>query len=59
MAIFSAPGKVDAAISLSMPLSRMSAEEARQQRIIQALRDAAGEISRKLKPSGPTSAKVG
>jgi len=52
MAIFSAPGKVDAAISLSMPLSRMSTEEARQQRIIQALKDVAEEISRKLMQPG-------
>ncbi len=58
MAIFAAPGKVDAAISLSMPTSRMPADEARQQRIVQALRDAAGEISRKLMQLGPTGAKV-
>jgi IclR family acetate operon transcriptional repressor len=58
MAIFSAPGKVDAAISLSMPTSRMPADEARQQRIVQALRDAAEEISRKLMQPGPTGAKV-
>lgn len=58
MAIFSAPGKVDAAISLSMPTSRMPADEARQQRIVQALRDAAEEISRKLMQPGHTGAKV-
>ena len=58
MAIFSTPGKVDAAISLSMPTSRMPADEARQQRIVQALRDAAEEISRKLMQPGPTGAKV-
>jgi IclR family acetate operon transcriptional repressor len=59
MAIFSAPGKVDAAISLSMPTSRMPSDEARLQRIVQALKDAAGEISRKLMPPGPAGAKVG
>lgn len=58
MAIFSAPGKVDAAICLSMPTSRMLADEARQQRIVQALRDAADEISRKLMPPSSAGAKV-
>src|SRR5581483_8748671 len=46
--IFSAPDKAEAAISLSMPKSRMPADEARQQRIVQALKDVATEISRKL-----------
>ncbi len=39
--IFSAPDKAEAAISLSMPKSRMPADEARQQRIVQALKDVA------------------
>ncbi len=53
MAIFSAPGKVDAAISLSMPSSRLPAEEARQKRIVQALCEMAEQIAQKLAPAAP------
>ncbi len=58
VAIFSTPGKAEAAISLSMPKSRMPADEARQQRIVQALKDVAAEVSQKLMQSGPLGSKV-
>jgi DNA-binding IclR family transcriptional regulator len=57
-AIFSAPGKAEAAISISMPSSRMPTDEARQQRLVQALRDAAEEIARKLLQPNPLGTKV-
>jgi IclR family acetate operon transcriptional repressor len=57
-AIFSAPGKAEAAISLSMPKTRLPKDEERQQRIIQSLRAAADEISKKLARPGPLGAKV-
>ncbi|MGB6745119.1 MAG: IclR family transcriptional regulator [Terracidiphilus sp.] len=58
VAIFSAPGKAEAAISISMPKSRMPADEARQHRLVQTLRNAAEEISRKLAQPGTLGAKV-
>lgn len=57
-AIFSAPAKVEAAISLSMPKSRMPADEAKKQHLIQALKSAAEEISKRLTPQNQTGAKV-
>jgi DNA-binding IclR family transcriptional regulator len=56
--IFSAPGKAEAAISLSMPKTRLPKDEERQQRIIQSLRAAAEDISKSLTQAGPTGAKV-
>ncbi|MGB7267515.1 MAG: IclR family transcriptional regulator [Terracidiphilus sp.] len=58
VAIFSAPGKAEAAISLSMPKARMPADESRQQRIVGALQHVAEEISRKLMQPGPVGIKV-
>jgi len=46
--IFSAPSKVEAAISLSMPKSRLPGEEAQRQRIVQFLAQTAGEIAQNL-----------
>lgn len=57
-AIFSAPGKAEAAISLSMPKTRLPKDEERQLRIIQSLRAVADEISQKLMQPGPLGAKV-
>ena len=48
MALFSESGKVEAAISLSMPKSRMPADEPKKLRIIQNLKKATEDISRRL-----------
>lgn len=58
VAIFSAPGKAEAAISVSMPKSRMPADETHQQRLVQTLRNVAEEISRKLAQPGSPGAKA-
>lgn len=58
MAIFSAPGKVEAAISLSMPKSRMPTDETKKQRLLQALKNATKEIERKLAPQDQAGARV-
>lgn len=55
--ILFAPGKVGAAISLSMPKSRLRDDEGRQ-RIIRALTRAAEEISQTLMQPGPPGAEV-
>ena len=55
--IFFAPGKVGAAISLSMPKTRLKDDE-RRQRIIKALRGVAEEVSQTLMQPGPLGAKV-
>ncbi len=46
--ILFAPGKVGAAISLSMPKTRLREDDGRQERIIKSLRSAAEEVSRTL-----------
>ena len=55
-AIFSVPGKVEAAISISMPKSRMASDEDRKQRLIQALKSATEAISKKLTPQNQAGA---
>lgn len=55
--IFFAPGKGGAAISLSMPKTRLKDDE-RRQRIIKALRGVAEEVSQTLMQPGPLGAKV-
>ena len=57
-AIFSAPGRTEAAISLSMPKTRMPKDEACQQRIIQALRSVAEEISQNFMQPGSPGTKM-
>jgi DNA-binding IclR family transcriptional regulator len=57
-AIFSAPGKAEAAISISMPKIRLPNDDERQQRLIKGLKDAADEVSQKLMQPGPLGAKL-
>jgi DNA-binding IclR family transcriptional regulator len=56
--IFSGPGKVSAAISISMPKPRAPAAEAQREHLIQTLVKAADEISQKLGHAAPLGAKV-
>jgi len=56
--VFFAPGKVGAAISLSMPKTRLPEDDERQQRIIKALRGVAEEVSQTLMQPGPLGAEV-
>ncbi len=56
--ILFAPGKVGAAISLSMPKSRLREDDGRQERIIKSLRNAAEEISQTLMQPGPLGAEA-
>lgn len=56
--ISSAPSRVEAAISLSMPRSRLPAEEIQKQRIVQSLQQAASEIAQKIATSGPSGARM-
>ena len=58
MGIFSAPDKVEAAISLSMPKSRLPADEMQRQRILELLRQTANEVAQKLAKPGPPTTKV-
>ena len=56
--IFSAPSKVEAAISLSMPKSRLPGEEAQRQRIVQFLAQTAGEIAQNLAKPRASSTRM-
>jgi DNA-binding IclR family transcriptional regulator len=58
MAIFSEPSTAGAALSISMPKSRMPADEAKKQRLIQALKNGAEEIAKKLRKQDQASGKV-
>lgn len=55
--VFTTASKVEAAISLSMPKSRMP-DEAKKLRLIQALKNAAQEISEKITPHDQAGPKV-
>jgi DNA-binding IclR family transcriptional regulator len=56
--IFSAGGKVEAAMSLSMPTARMPVDTSRKERLIQTLKDRAQEISLGMLQRDPSGAKV-
>ncbi|HUB00856.1 MAG TPA: IclR family transcriptional regulator [Terracidiphilus sp.] len=53
--IFSGPSKVEAAISLSMPTSRLPDSEEQRRRIVLALTQAAAEIAQKLPGAAPAT----
>lgn len=56
--IFTGPSKVEAAISLSMPKSRLPDDEAQRKRIVQVLTQTAKEIAQRLAKPSPLDAKA-